>query len=67
MNKLERMALEHAKKMADEIDKSMINLSSTTLEKDYVYNRERDFYPISRKAMELGWWIEAVLENSKEE
>jgi len=66
MNKLEKMALKHAKKMSDELDNDMIELSSKTFDKNYVYNKDQDFYPLARKARELGWWIEAVIENSEE-
>lgn len=65
MNELEKLALEHLVKMAKQIDNDMISIGMIVDEGKF--NRDKHSYPIAGKAREMGWWLEAIINNKKDE
>jgi len=63
MNDLQKLALEHIQKMANELDSESIRLSNILGIDKQEFDAETHTYPLAAKARNIGRWAEAILDS----
>lgn len=63
MNKLQLLALNHIKNLADQLDNESINLGITLNSDKVVFDAPTHTYPIASKSRRIASWAEAILES----
>lgn len=65
MNKLQKLAIEHIKDLAEQLDNEAITLGNTIGLKKEEFDAPKHTYPIAGKSRTIARWAEAILESTK--
>jgi hypothetical protein len=65
MNELERLALRHIKELSAKAERMLAETSLKARQQKEPINPDKDIYPASSAMMDIGRWVDSILENKK--
>lgn len=65
MNKLQKLAIDHIKKLAEQLADDTIGMSNDIHIKKEEFKPEKHSYPIAGKSREIARWAEAIIDSEK--